>query len=199
MINTAGESIRNVVSQYVCFHPHLRSLSNCLELGLRRCALKASSLVSQSAVMVANPRSWLMIHSLLPRFLASLTVALMSRITLHLRRYASCPSTVIIYHDNTAHQHHIRHQPLLSTVSQPPMTFAHVPPSPPSPPPQTIYPPQQPKMRPMLPTPRNDARVMAASLSLTPSLSSLENESHFGMDTFSTVTGRAVPAEVFRT
>jgi len=125
-----------------------------------------------------------------------LTVALMSRITLRPRRYASSPNSVIIYHDNTAHQHHIRPSQFLSTVSQPGMTFASpsAPASPPPPTPQThsfIYPPQQPKVR--LPTPRNDTRAMA-----TLSSSSLESGSYLGMDTFSTETGRGVPAEEIR-
>ncbi|KAI0275935.1 hypothetical protein BGY98DRAFT_989250 [Russula aff. rugulosa BPL654] len=133
-----------------------------------------------------------------------LTVALMSRITLHLRRFANGPNNVIIYHDNTAHQPHLRlphpHQTFLSTVSQPIMTFA--PPSPtasppPPPPPQQtlpyIYPPQQPQVRPLPPTLPNDARAAAAS-----SLSSLENGSYLGMDTFSTVKGALEPAEEFR-
>jgi hypothetical protein len=148
MINTAGQSIRNVVSQL-----HL-----CL------------------------------------------TVALMSRITLHLRRFANSPNNVFIYHDNTARQPHIHpphpHQTFLSTVSQPVMTFAPPPPPPPPPPPETspsVYPPQQPKVRRLPPTPHNDARITAAS-----SLSSLESGSYLGMDTFSTVTGAAVPAEEFR-
>ncbi|KAF8487698.1 hypothetical protein F5888DRAFT_121764 [Russula emetica] len=145
MINTAGQSIRNVVSQL-----HL-----CL------------------------------------------TVALMSRITLHLRRFAYSPNNVFIYHDNTARQHlrpHHPHQAFLSTASQPVMAFAPL--SPPPPPQQTlpsIYPPQQPKVRSLPPPPRNDVRATAA-----PSLSSLESGPYFGMDTFSTVTGAAVPAEEFR-
>lgn len=145
MVNTTGESIRNVVSQL-----HL-----CL------------------------------------------TVALMSRITLHLRRFAnSPPNNVIMFHDNTARQPHIRpphpHQ-TFSTVSQPGMTFAPPSSPPPPPPPQSlpsIYPPQQPKVRHLPPTPRNKARATTAS-----SLSSLESGSYLGMDTFSTVTGAAVPAE----
>ncbi|KAF8489637.1 hypothetical protein F5888DRAFT_1910259 [Russula emetica] len=174
MINTAAPSIRNVGSQYACFHRHLlvRSASNCRTLGLRRCALR--------------------LH-------LCLTVALMSRITLHLRRFANSPNNVIIYYDHTARQPHPRpphpHQTFLSTASQPVIT-SFAPPSPPPPPQQTlpsIYPPQQYEMGFLPPPPRNNVRAAAAS-----SLSSLESGSYFGMDTFSTVTGAAVPAEAFR-
>jgi hypothetical protein len=133
----------------------------------------------------------------------SLTVCLGSRISLHLRRFANRPNNVIIYHDSTAHQPDLRpphsHQTFLSTVSQPVMTFTppsppdSPPPPPPPPPPQTLSPPQQPTVRPLPPTPHNDARATAMS-----SLSSLESGSYFRMDTFSTVTGAAVPAEEFR-
>jgi len=128
-----------------------------------------------------------------------LTVALMSRITLHLRRFANSPNNVIIYYDHTARQPHPRpphpHQTFLSTASQPVIT-SFAPPSPPPPPQQTlpsIYPPQQYEMGFLPPPPRNNVRAAAAS-----SLSSLESGSYFGMDTFSTVTGAAVPAEAFR-
>lgn len=135
----------------------------------------------------------------------SLTVALMSRITLHLRRFANTPNNVIIFHDSMALQPHIRpphpHQTFLPAVTQ--MRFA--PPSPPDtppppPPPQTppliyTHTPQQPnvQVRRLPPTPRNDARAMATS-----SMSSVESGSYLGMDTFSTVTGMAAPVEESR-
>jgi hypothetical protein len=113
-----------------------------------------------------------------------LTVAMMSRITLDLRRYANSPNNInIVYHDADPplRRHRRHHQYYLSSVTEPGMSFA--------PPPalstlSSIYTPQ-PKVRPLppVPVPRNKARAADAA--------SLENGSYLAMETFST----AMPSE----
>jgi hypothetical protein len=119
-----------------------------------------------------------------------LTVAMMSRITLHLRRFANNPNK-ISYHEAAPQLH--PHQHFLSSITQADMSFA--------PPPPTltvlssIYTPElapepkaRPNMRPLppVPVPRNDARAAAAA-------SSLENGTYLAMETFSTVMAPVVP------
>jgi len=122
----------------------------------------------------------------------SLTVVWMSRISLHLRRFANNPNKVIVYH-NSAYQPH-RHQTFFSTVSQPVMTFA--PPSPRSQPLvlPSIYAPQQPDGRPLMSTRRNGT---GAAAPWSPSM--MEDDSYFAMDTFSGMTAASVPVGGFRT
>jgi hypothetical protein len=192
------------LSAYASIVILVRSPSNCRPARPGACftPLCLKDFISGKSIRICTHHK--LLHGLiLPR---SLTVALMSRITLHLRRFAHSPNNVLTYDNNVAHQPHIRpphpHQTFLSTVSQSVMSFA--PPSPTSPPPPppppplkalpSIYPPpQQPKVRPLPPTPRNGARGTVA-----PSLSSLESGSNFGMDTFSITMRTEVPAEKFR-
>jgi hypothetical protein len=116
-----------------------------------------------------------------------LTVAMMSRITLHLKRFANSPHN-LIYHD-AAPQIPPHHQYSLSSVSQP-VAFA---PAPTMTVLSSIYAPP-PKMQPLAPVsfPRNGAREVSASSS------SLENGSYFALETFSAVKTPVVPADELR-
>jgi len=105
-----------------------------------------------------------------------LTVAMMSRITLHLRRFANSPDK-LFYHD-AAPQFPLPHQYSLTCVSQP-VAFA--------PPPtvsvlSSIYAPP-PKLQPLPHVPvTRSARAAAAAEP------SLENGTYFAMESFSTAT-----------